>query len=361
MEEPTQDPKSRTVALLASVIGLVVSGYLLKVHVEVAGGGSVLCDVNAVLSCSSATGSVYAKLLGIPIALLGAAWYVAALVLTFSHRPGLLTLGYGVGAAYSLFLLGVSVAVLNTLCPACALLYACNFVGLAAAFRWAGAHGGPAASARRPGAAPVLVGAFGALALIVTLGSLLLPPTPAAKPSETLSDELLALLDEDGAPSIGPADARVTIVEFSDFQCPFCSRLAESMHQLREAYPDDIRLEFRHFPLSFHNNARTAAEAAVCAQEQGRFWEMHDQMFANQSSLSRDGLMELAPDAGVDADALAACLDAGEVGTRVDADQAAGAALGVTGTPNFFVNGVGFAGALPYEQLVEIVDAALAE
>ena len=361
MDDPTPDPKSRTIALVASLAGLVVSAYLLKVHVELAAGGSVLCDVNEVLSCSSAATSTYARLLGVPIALLGAGWYVVALLLTVARRPGLLTLGYGAGAAYSIFLLVVSAVVLRTLCPACAVLYLCNFAGLGAALAWSRGLGGIFTAASRPGSARICATSGLVFALLVGIGTVALPSPAPAQPGESLSEELVALLGAEESPAIGPEGARITIVEFSDFQCPFCSRLAESMHRLLEEYPGDIRLEFRHFPLSFHVNARTAAEAAVCAQQQGKFWEMHDAMFANQASLSREGLMELAPNAGVDVDALAACLDAGEVGARVDSDQETGTALGVTGTPNFFVNGVNFAGALPYEELVAIVEAALAE
>jgi protein-disulfide isomerase len=207
----------------------------------------------------------------------------------------------------------------------------------------------------------VAVSALASITFMVGTGMALLPNLGPAEPALALDPELLALLNDAAAPAIGPEDASITIVEFSDFQCPYCSRLAESMHQLQEAYPEQVRIQFRHFPLSFHTNAQVAAEAAVCAQEQGRFWEMHDAMFANQASLARENLLEIARAADVDVDALMACLDAGEVVARVEADQAAGTALGVTGTPKFFVNGVSFAGALPYEQLVTIVEAALAE
>lgn len=358
----TTSNRGRTLTLSASLVGVVVAAYLIKVHVQVDGGGSVLCDVNGVLSCSSAAASGYAKVAGIPIALLGAAWFIVAAALTFVRRPGFLALGYGAGTAYSLFLLGVSAFVLKTLCVACVILYICNFVGLAGARRWAAeTSDGVLADVRTAGAGGVAATAAVTFAALVALGMAALPASSTADGSEELSPELLALLNADSAPAKGPSDARVTIVEFSDFQCPFCSRLAVSMDELLAAYPNEIRLEFRHFPLSFHSNAQVAAEAAVCAQAQGRFWEFHDAMFANQGLLARDDLIGFAGDAGVDVDALSACLDSGESTEHVAADQEAGRALGVTGTPNFFVNGVGFAGALPYEELVAIVEDALAE
>lgn len=360
MNSPTAN-RGRTLTLSASLVGLVVAAYLIKVHVQVAGGGSVLCDVNGVLSCSSAAASSYAKLAGIPIALLGASWFVVAAALTFIRRPGFLAIGYGLGTAYSLFLLGISAFVLQTLCVACVILYICNFVGLVGSKRWAIERSDAVmADARAPGAPGVAATAAVTFAALVAAGMAALPEPPPTAGAERLSPEQLALLNDAESPAKGAVEGPITIVEFSDFQCPFCSRLAGSLDELLEAYPDQVRLEFRHFPLSFHANAQIAAEAAVCADQQGRFWELHDAMFANQGSLARDGLMVLAREAGVDVDALTACLDSGEAATRVAADQEAGRSLGVTGTPNFFVNGIGFAGALPYEELVNIVEAELA-
>ncbi len=358
MEEKPESMRGRAAALIVSLIGLVAAAYLVKVHVQIAAGGTVLCDVNEVLSCSSAASSSFAKLLGVPISLLGLAWYLSALWLIARKATGLLAIGYVICAVYSLFLLIVSLTVLSTLCPACAVLYLCNAIGAVGAVAWARSTAG----FKSLSAMPSLSAGGAAVALsvaVISLGMMLMPRPAAAPTADALDEAQMALLDVDSAPSIGPEDAEITIVEFSDFQCPFCSRLASSMHDLMELYPGKIRLEFRHFPLSFHEHAHLAAQAAVCAQEQGQFWEMHDAMFEHQASLHRDGLIELAGDAGLDGDALTACLDAGDVAARVDADHEAGTALGVTGTPKFFVNGVPYAGALPLEQLIPIIDAAL--
>lgn len=140
-------------------------------------------------------------------------------------------------------------------------------------------------------------------------------------------------------PSLGPVDARVTIVEFSDFECPYCSRMAEPVRELLDEYPGQVRLVYRHFPLEMHPQAFAAAEASACAEEQGRFWEYHDLIFANQQDLSAERFSEIASSAGVDADEFTTCMEEGRYRDRVGADRAAGFQAGVQGTPSFFVNG----------------------
>jgi protein-disulfide isomerase len=163
------------------------------------------------------------------------------------------------------------------------------------------------------------------------------------------------------APLRGSATSTwVTVVEFSDFQCPFCGRAQPTLAQLLSAYGDDVQLAYRHFPLSFHAHARPAAIAAECARIQGRFWEMHDQIFAHQASLDDAGLAACAASAGLDVAAWRACLATPEPAARVDADRALGVASGVGGTPTFFVNGRAVVGAVPYADLAAAVDAALA-
>lgn len=160
-------------------------------------------------------------------------------------------------------------------------------------------------------------------------------------------------------PTRGPPDAKVTIVEFSDFECPFCSRAEESITQVMDHYAGKIRLVFRHFPLPMHSNAGKAAEAAACAEEQGKFWEMHKQLFANQSKLSAADLKAHAQAIGVDAAKFAECLDGGKMKAKVDGDQKAGAEAGVSGTPAFFVNGKLLSGAQPFSEFQRVIDAEL--
>lgn len=162
-------------------------------------------------------------------------------------------------------------------------------------------------------------------------------------------------------PSKGPADARVTIIEFSDFECPFCSRALPVIQTVLDRYPDDVRLVYRHLPLErIHKRARKAAEASLCADEQGKFWAYHDLLFANSRAMSDEDLKQYAQDTDLDVAAWSQCLEEGKMSARVDADLAAGQAVGISGTPAFVVNGVLLSGARPVEEFVEVIDTELA-
>jgi protein-disulfide isomerase len=160
-------------------------------------------------------------------------------------------------------------------------------------------------------------------------------------------------------PSKGPKDAPVTIVEFSDFQCPFCSKVEPTITRIMADYAGKVRVVFRDYPLPFHEHAEKAAEASHCAEDQGKYWEMHDAMFEHQDQLAIDGLKKLAESAGLDAAKFASCLDGGSERAKVDANAAAGTAAGVNGTPHFFVNGHSLSGAVPYEDFKKMIDKEL--
>ncbi|HZF13242.1 MAG TPA: thioredoxin domain-containing protein [Thermoanaerobaculia bacterium] len=161
------------------------------------------------------------------------------------------------------------------------------------------------------------------------------------------------------APVQGPTTAPVTIVEFSDFQCPFCSRLKPTLDQVKQKYGDKVRIVFRQYPLPIHNNAPKAAEAALCANDQGKFWEMHDAMFADQGGLAPDSLKAKATKIGLKADQFAACLDADKHADEIKKDMAAGTAAGVNGTPAMFVNGRFINGAVPIDDITKVIDDEL--
>jgi len=163
----------------------------------------------------------------------------------------------------------------------------------------------------------------------------------------------------------GSEDAPVTIVEFSDFQCPFCSRFyTQTLLQLRTDYIDTgkVKLIYRDFPLSsLHPEAQPAAEASECAADQGKFWEFHDLLFENQAALSTVSYKKWAADLGLNTEDFNSCFDTGKHRADVQADFAAGSAAGVSGTPTFFINGQKVVGAQPYSVFQQIIDAELAQ
>ena len=148
----------------------------------------------------------------------------------------------------------------------------------------------------------------------------------------------------------GSSKAQVTIVEFSDFQCPFCSRVVPTVDKMLKEYPDKIRIVFKQLPLPFHNNAPLAAEAALAAKEQGKFWEMHDKLFANQQALDRRDLEKYAQEIGLNMDKFKADLDSPAHQEGVDDELAEGKKIGAHGTPTFFINGKPFVARSRYEQ-----------
>jgi protein-disulfide isomerase len=161
-------------------------------------------------------------------------------------------------------------------------------------------------------------------------------------------------------PALGAASAPVTIVEFSDFQCPFCQRATPTLKQLRQAYGDKIRIVWKDFPLTqIHPQAFKAAEAARCAEEQGKFWEFHDRLFGNQQALQPDDLKKHAADLGLDSAKFGSCLDSSKYAERVRDGVAAGTRLGVNSTPTVYVNGRVVQGAQPFEVFSGIIDEEL--
>ena len=160
-------------------------------------------------------------------------------------------------------------------------------------------------------------------------------------------------------PTKGPATAPVTIVEFSDFQCPFCGRLTPTLKQVEQKYGDKVRLVFRQYPLPFHQYAQKAAEASLCAADQGKFWEMHDALFANQQALAVEQLKAKAAELGLNAEQFNSCLDSGKTAAAIQADMKEGSSVGVNGTPAMFINGRFINGAVPLEQITSVIDDEL--
>jgi protein-disulfide isomerase len=161
-------------------------------------------------------------------------------------------------------------------------------------------------------------------------------------------------------PPKGPETAPITIVEFADYECPYCSRGYETMKQVMEKYDGKVKWYFRDFPLSFHRNAVSYSVGANCAGEQGKYWEMHDGILDNQKGLAANGGVEgLAKEIGLDMGAFTECTGNEAANKRVMADMTEGQTVGVTGTPAYFINGVMISGAQPLENFESIIDREL--
>jgi protein-disulfide isomerase len=181
--------------------------------------------------------------------------------------------------------------------------------------------------------------------------------TPTVQPTPTPT-VVIQNVSADDDPFWGPADAPVTIIEFGDFQCPYCGQFAtQTLPQIKQAYESNIRFVFRDFPL--HENSEKAAEAADCANEQGKFWEYHDKLFSNQSALDVASLKSYASQLDLDSGAFNQCLDSNKYAQEVQKDEQDGGSYGVGGTPAFFINGELVSGALPFADFKAVIDAVL--
>ena len=185
-------------------------------------------------------------------------------------------------------------------------------------------------------------------------------PTPSPAPTPEI--DMATLIDDDNFK--GDKDAPVTIVEFSDFECPFCARFySKTLSQIDEQYikTGKVKFVYRDFPLGFHTNAQKAAEAAECAGEQGKFWEMHDKLFEKGVKGGIDSFKQFAADIGIDKTKINDCLDTGKMASEVQKDMADGQAAGVRGTPGFIINGQLVSGAQPFENFKRVIEAELAK
>ncbi|MBI4281558.1 DsbA family protein [Candidatus Uhrbacteria bacterium] len=161
-------------------------------------------------------------------------------------------------------------------------------------------------------------------------------------------------------PSIGPANARVTVVEFSDFECPFCRQAFPIVRELMASYGDRVRFIYRDFPITqVHDNAEKAAEAGECAHTQGKFWPLHDKIFQNAPRMSVPDLKQYAREVGLNTTQFDTCLDSGTFANEVAQDYADGIALGVRGTPTWFFNGRKVEGVIPRDTFISILEQFL--
>jgi protein-disulfide isomerase len=188
-------------------------------------------------------------------------------------------------------------------------------------------------------------------------------PAPAARPSGPSRPDPGKVYDikiGDG-PVRGSESAKITIVEWADFQCPFCVRVTPTLEKVAAEYGDKVRFGFKHLPLSMHSKARAAHQAAEAAHRQGKFWEMHDRIFASPKDLSEETYLRYANEIGLDIDQYKSDFSSSSVRKKVDADLAEARQLGVSGTPSFFINGRFLSGAQPYGAFARVIDEELAK
>lgn len=369
------------VTALVAAIGAAVSAYLVRVHIDVksGGGSSGVCDISATVNCDAAAASAYSELLGIPIAVIGLAGYVATLLLLAGRAnrseeaseplstAGFLQTFFAASVLYSVFLALISVFVLPALCPACIALYAVNIAGLVVTSFWTqvnplktliGQLGRVGEALARPAAITFIV----ATSLVIAAGTGYTRSAIAGAESDAPAPKRKvdpALIYSPQAPARGPSDAPLKVAVFSDFQCPYCSKFAKTLTFAEETFGPQLRIEFRNYPLPFHQFAPIAAAMGVCAHRTGQFWEFHDGLFADQSRVNPAGLRELGGELGLDPSLVDRCVTDPEVKRILEADQAAGRAVGVTGTPAFVVNGTFYNGALPIEELTRVLEDEL--
>jgi protein-disulfide isomerase len=183
-------------------------------------------------------------------------------------------------------------------------------------------------------------------------------PLAAAQPTAAATPTRLNVSTDDD-PSIGPADAPITIVEFSDFNCPYCKKWQrETLYPLLDAYPNQIHFVYRDFPITSQESA-IASQAADCAGEQGAYWKFHDALLGGEYTLGSDAYRAYSQELGLNVDALEACVASGKYAQEVEADARYAAGLGVTGTPTFFINGLPIVGAQSLASFRQVIDAEL--
>jgi len=187
--------------------------------------------------------------------------------------------------------------------------------------------------------------------------SKLMDASPKAHRPKVLEDPVS--IPVAGSPVRGPADARITLIEFSDFECPYCSAAVKQVDAVMAAYPKDVKLIYKQFPLSMHPHAQMAAEASLAANEQGKFWEMYEVLFKNSRRLSAENMLSMAQQIGLDMNKFKADLDSGKFKAVIEKDLADGDAAGVYGTPAFYINGQQYNGEVTLAALKSILDADL--
>ena len=385
--------------LVLAALGLAVSINIEVVHRRLTADANYasFCNVNATVNCDVVLSSRYAGLFGVSVAAWAVLFYSGLIGLAAAvgradgaiwrrRWAGLLLLGAVWAALFSAYLAGVALFVLHAICLMCSALYLINLGLVLTAWRlravirtvgrraevsswhenrlvWGGAV-----------LAAVLLLGIGTWEAIGGMGDLTGPEEVERRQPDFyrwyLAQPTVPRPLEGGTNVRGPADAPVTIVEFSDFACGHCAALHGSLDEVLHRFGRSVRVVFRHFPLDSacnpamtaapHPDSCLAAAAAECAGDQGKFWPYHDLLFDNQQHLSRPFLLRYAEQVGMDMPGFTQCLAGGEAAARVHADAEAGARLSIDSTPTLFINGRVIKGALDAQRLVAAISMARA-
>jgi len=381
------------IALGAALTGLGVSVYLASHFYELQGGENAfkaLCNTRG-MSCDAVATSPYAQIgFGVPVASIGAAWFVVQIMLLlFALEPAWKAAATGfskwlgiAGSVASLGYLAIMLGVIGTPCTFCLIIDLCVWSLTAIVWKSATGKANHAPQQTRTLAAisgflllftPLVLHAFmnsvdlGGIRTDEIVASIKSgAPQSVSLPSDWKSD--------DAPPAFGPENARVTIVEFSDFQCPHCQKGAKILHALQYRFPKDVRIVLRNFPLDGRCNPKVqngahpysceTARVVACAYRAERaspkFEQLYERVFERQTELGHGKALEWAAEIGIDRDRLRACSeDDGWAKSRVSADVAEGDRLGVQSTPTFFVNGYKIEGAYPLPIWIALVESLL--
>lgn len=376
----------RWTVVLLSLGGLAAAWYLVEMHIQAVLGqdvGGSLCRAHDLLDCQAAAQSAFSTVAGIPIALFGLCFYAGTLLLALFDRESLRQMDkpfgpaalsaslYGLALLYSLFLGGVSLVVLKSACPFCVMLYLINGLGLGAALSWVGRSPRELMRAQLKSLREVINGWSGLF--LLTFGFVLLVGVQIvevalrdgaieqaqkleAKEAKTYDPGDYRLSD---APAKGPKDAPVHIVVFSTFPCPYCATFSPVLEVLGREFVEELRVEYRHFPMPTQEYGQETAYGAHCAGEQGAFWPMHDLLFERAPAHSPEEILGYVRELELDEEAFKRCESSSATKARVELDVEAGTKLGVDGTPTFFMNGNKFEGALPFDVLRSLIKEEL--
>jgi protein-disulfide isomerase/uncharacterized membrane protein len=384
-QEPATLPPARgwrIAFLVICTVGVCLSADLLRLHVNVYTDPDYqsYCAMSERVNCETVALSEYAVFFGLPLAIWGLLAYLAMGALTvwgLREKPRSAAWPFGLLYWLSLFaslvaiiLLGVSHFLVQSACIVCIGTYLVSFALLATSYGTLRRSGLSPVSAliddtRSLSAEPQPVALFGGTFVVLTiLLWIAIPPYWRVEASASLRG-IQTGETSDGDPWIGARRPTLEVVEYSDYQCPHCRLGHRAIRNLVEAYPEQVRLVHRHYPLdqhcnttvtrSFHENACQYARMAYCAQQQGRFWEANDYLFESGRGRGKVLVPQLAAHLGIDAEALSACTNSAAAERAVQENLATGDALRVRGTPSYVIGEYVYPGAIPQD----VIDAAL--